>query len=89
MVDVVRVAEFTAALNETVTAEVMAKPVAPLVGVTAATSGVPVYPFVVSAEQPERANVRTVRTPKTPTDRTNFAGPTMRITTPNLVLRPG
>jgi hypothetical protein len=85
-VDVVRVDELTAMLNEAVTAEVMATPVAPLVGVIAATPSVLVYPFVVSAPQPESANVRKLRKPR---ENTNFARPCMRMTTPNVILRPG
>jgi hypothetical protein len=69
-VDVVRVDELTAMLNEAVTAEVMATPVAPLVGATAATPSVLVKPFVERAPQPESATVRKLRKP---IERTNFA----------------
>jgi hypothetical protein len=85
-VDVVRVDEFTAMLNEAVTAELMATPVAPLAGATAATVSVLVYPFVVRDPQPESANARK---PKKPRGRTNFAGPAMRMTTPNFIFGPG
>jgi hypothetical protein len=83
-VEVVRVDELTAMLNVAVTAEVMATPVAPLAGVTAATPSGLVYPFVVSDPQPESANVRKLRKAR---ERANFAGPSMRISSPKLILR--
>jgi hypothetical protein len=43
-----------------------------------------VYPFVVRDPQPESATVRKLRKPR---ERANFAGPSIRISSPKLILK--